>query len=177
MASGAGAEHLTSVLQGITFPAPANRLLTRQQTFPPLQPYVRMRNMSTTAEMTACSEALLEGNLSTLIFDKITQFNFISVGSQSNSSHSSQENIDSSANIVPTITILSPNNGNGNSRSGESLASESPPKSSSHKREPEALDKEKATKIARLSETGQQYEKENVDPRRFLPPVRINLGL
>lgn len=36
--------------------------LTRQQTFPPLQPYVRMRYMSTTAEMAQCSEALIEGD-------------------------------------------------------------------------------------------------------------------
>lgn len=74
--------------------------------------------------------------------------------------------MDNSTSIVPTITILSPSNG----RAGESLAIElTKGGSASHKREPEALDKEKATKIARLSETGQQYEKENVDPRRFLP--------
>lgn len=71
---------------------------------------------------------------------------------------------------VPTITILSPSNG----RASETLITElqlTKPGSTSYKREPEALDKEKASKIARLSsESGQKYEKENVDPRRFLPP-------
>ncbi|XP_066996585.2 uncharacterized protein [Anabrus simplex] len=37
-----------------------SRFLTRQQTFPPLQPYIRVRYMSTTAEMSSCSEALAE---------------------------------------------------------------------------------------------------------------------
>lgn len=86
-------------------------------------------------------------------------------GSRSNSSHSSQEIMENSAsanvNIVPTITILSPNNGRSNN-DFEKL---------SNKRESENLDKEKGVKIARISESGQLYEKENVDPRRILPPV------
>ncbi|XP_014230537.1 uncharacterized protein LOC106654913 isoform X3 [Trichogramma pretiosum] len=39
--------------------------LTRQQTFPPVQPFARMRYMSTTAEMSqCCTEVLLEGDSS-----------------------------------------------------------------------------------------------------------------
>ncbi|XP_054273883.1 high affinity cAMP-specific 3',5'-cyclic phosphodiesterase 7A-like isoform X3 [Macrosteles quadrilineatus] len=45
------ASRLSSVLHGTTL-APPSRL-TRQQTFPPLQPYVRMRYMSTTGELNA----------------------------------------------------------------------------------------------------------------------------
>lgn len=59
---------------------------------------------------------------------------------------------------------MSPSNG----RPSEILLSESiPGKSSSNnnKREPEHLEKEKSYKIAKLSESGQKYEKENVDPR------------
>lgn len=43
------ASRLSSVLHGSTL-APPSRL-TRQQTFPPLQPYVRVRYMSTTGEL------------------------------------------------------------------------------------------------------------------------------
>lgn len=60
MTSSAAADRLSSVMQS-GFVAPASKCLTRQQTFPPLQPYVRMRYMSTTAEMTSCTEALIEG--------------------------------------------------------------------------------------------------------------------
>ncbi|XP_058829068.1 cGMP-inhibited 3',5'-cyclic phosphodiesterase 3B-like isoform X2 [Topomyia yanbarensis] len=38
--------------------------LIRQQTFPPLQPYIRTRYMSSQAELGACPEALLESNSS-----------------------------------------------------------------------------------------------------------------
>ena len=58
------ASRLSSVLHGAsnggsTSGVPS-RYLTRQQTFPPLQPYVRIRYMSTTAEMSTCSEVLPE---------------------------------------------------------------------------------------------------------------------
>jgi hypothetical protein len=58
------ASRLSSVLHGggngtPTSQAPS-RFLTRQQTFPPLQPYVRIRYMSTTAEMATCTEDLAE---------------------------------------------------------------------------------------------------------------------
>ncbi|XP_075230005.1 uncharacterized protein LOC142329369 isoform X2 [Lycorma delicatula] len=46
------ATRLQSVLHGSTLAPPQSRLpLTRQQTFPPLQPYVRVRYMSTTGEL------------------------------------------------------------------------------------------------------------------------------
>lgn len=67
MTSSAAADRLSSVMQS-GFMAPASKCLTRQQTFPPLQPYVRMRYMSTTAEMTSCTEALLEGDLHFFFF-------------------------------------------------------------------------------------------------------------
>ncbi|KAI5701050.1 hypothetical protein M8J75_005645 [Diaphorina citri] len=45
------ASRLSSVLHGSScLTLPANRMLTRQQTFPPLQPYVRQRYMSTTGQ-------------------------------------------------------------------------------------------------------------------------------
>jgi len=58
------ASRLSSVLHGggngtHTSQAPS-RFLTRQQTFPPLQPYVRIRYMSTTAEMATCTEDVAE---------------------------------------------------------------------------------------------------------------------
>ncbi|XP_031780628.1 uncharacterized protein LOC100114896 isoform X2 [Nasonia vitripennis] len=45
---------------------PRQAMLTRQQTFPPVQPYARMRYMSTTAEMSQCctAEVLLEADSS-----------------------------------------------------------------------------------------------------------------
>ncbi|GLG93651.1 cAMP-specific 3',5'-cyclic phosphodiesterase [Gryllus bimaculatus] len=62
------ASRLSSVLHGASSSvsrsvlAPSTlgpaRFLTRQQTFPPLQQYVRIRYMSTTAEMANCSEPL-----------------------------------------------------------------------------------------------------------------------
>lgn len=42
----------------------ASKQLIRQQTFPPLQPYVRTRYMSTTAELGGCAEALAESRSS-----------------------------------------------------------------------------------------------------------------
>ncbi|XP_051174345.1 uncharacterized protein LOC127290025 isoform X2 [Leptopilina boulardi] len=56
------ASRLSSVLQPDNHPRPQQKQLTRQQTFPPLQPYVRMRYMSTTAEMSQCCEILMEAD-------------------------------------------------------------------------------------------------------------------
>ena len=48
------AGRLSTVLHGGTATlAPPTARLTRQQTFPPIQPYIRVRYMSTTAEMQA----------------------------------------------------------------------------------------------------------------------------
>ncbi|XP_069692558.1 uncharacterized protein [Periplaneta americana] len=55
------ASRLSCVLHG------ASRLLTRQQTFPPLQPYVRVRYMSTTAEMSSCSEVPADSSSSSTL--------------------------------------------------------------------------------------------------------------
>lgn len=60
MTSSAAASRLTSVLQGGSG-APITKALTRQQTFPPPQPYVRMRYMSATVEMSTCTETVMEG--------------------------------------------------------------------------------------------------------------------
>ncbi|XP_039286708.1 uncharacterized protein LOC111045382 isoform X3 [Nilaparvata lugens] len=52
------ATRLQSVLHASTGLAPPSRLpLTRQQTFPPIQPYVRQRYMSTTGEMVAADSS------------------------------------------------------------------------------------------------------------------------
>lgn len=58
---------------------PGSRTLTRQQTFPPLQPYVRVRYLSTTAEMATCREALLEGNCLLLNFMMILLIKFYNI--------------------------------------------------------------------------------------------------
>lgn len=59
------ADKLNIVMHGATnFPnitfLNTSKQLIRQQTFPPLQPYVRARYMSSTAELGTCPEALLE---------------------------------------------------------------------------------------------------------------------
>jgi len=54
------ASRLSSVLHGTTLAPPAR--LTRQQTFPPLQPYVRQRYMSTTGEFNADSSSTSSGS-------------------------------------------------------------------------------------------------------------------
>ncbi|XP_076665055.1 uncharacterized protein LOC143367298 isoform X3 [Andrena cerasifolii] len=62
----AEASRLSSVLQPDNQKAGSqSKQLTRQQTFPPLQPYIRMRYLSTTAEMSQCySQILMEGDSS-----------------------------------------------------------------------------------------------------------------
>lgn len=64
MTSSPAAVRLSSVLQGGSgVVGPPNKALTRQQTFPPPQPYVRMRYMSATVEMSTCTETVHEGKL------------------------------------------------------------------------------------------------------------------
>lgn len=68
MSDSAHADRLNLVLHGASSANTCNTLgimntskhLVRQQTFPPLQPYVRTRYMSSTAELGACPEALVE---------------------------------------------------------------------------------------------------------------------
>ncbi|XP_076397422.1 uncharacterized protein LOC100877791 isoform X3 [Megachile rotundata] len=62
----AEASRLSTVLQPDSQkPGSQSKQLTRQQTFPPLQPYVRMRYLSATAEMSQCySQILVEGDSS-----------------------------------------------------------------------------------------------------------------
>ncbi|XP_015117340.1 uncharacterized protein LOC107041345 isoform X2 [Diachasma alloeum] len=55
------ASRLCTILQPEAQKSAQSKQLTRQQTFPPLQPYVRIRYMSTTAEMSKClTETLME---------------------------------------------------------------------------------------------------------------------
>ncbi|XP_056636070.1 uncharacterized protein LOC130444827 isoform X1 [Diorhabda sublineata] len=155
MTSNTAVSRLTSVLQGNTLPP--TKCLTRQQTFPPPQPYMRMRYMSATAEMSTCTETPYEGD------------------SRSNSSHGSHEHISNNLSsipqyTIPAIAVLSPNN----SRPPDLLLPEAtlpPPPAqktfANNKRETEAVEKEKTCKMVKLSEPGQRYEKENVDPRRL----------
>lgn len=61
------ASRLSTVLQSSTDsqPSPQTKQLTRQQTFPPLQPYARTRYMSATAEMSQCyTQVLMEADSS-----------------------------------------------------------------------------------------------------------------
>uniref|UniRef100_A0A336MZQ1 Phosphodiesterase n=1 Tax=Culicoides sonorensis TaxID=179676 RepID=A0A336MZQ1_CULSO len=68
MSDSAHADRLNLVLHGASSANTYNTLgimntskhLVRQQTFPPLQPYIRTRYMSSTAELGACPEALVE---------------------------------------------------------------------------------------------------------------------
>ncbi|XP_055624861.1 uncharacterized protein LOC129767730 [Toxorhynchites rutilus septentrionalis] len=71
MTDGICGDRLNLVLHGAVSVNTTNLLtvgtskhLIRQQTFPPLQPYVRTRYMSSQAELGACPEALLESNSS-----------------------------------------------------------------------------------------------------------------
>lgn len=168
MTSSAAVGRLSSVLHGGTG-GPINKSLTRQQTFPPPQPYVRMRYMSATVEMSTCTETVHEGIvISSFENFKFYYYLFSIDDSRSNSSHSSHDNISNPPQYtIPSIAVLSPNNG----RPSDVLllsSSDSPPAkstNSNNKREPEYSDKEKSYKIAKLSETGQKCEKENVDPR------------
>nr|XP_029729554.1 uncharacterized protein LOC109400568 isoform X1 [Aedes albopictus] len=72
MTAGICGDRLNLVLHGAVSVGNNANLLTvgtskhliRQQTFPPLQPYVRTRYMSSQAELGACPEALLESNSS-----------------------------------------------------------------------------------------------------------------
>lgn len=63
MTSSIAAGRLSSVLHGGTGVTigPPSKALTRQQTFPPPQPYVRVRYMSATVEMSTCAETAHEG--------------------------------------------------------------------------------------------------------------------
>lgn len=70
MTNSACAEKLNYLMHGTTNFAPnihllglsTSKHLIRQQTFPPLQPYVRARYLSSTAELGTCPEALLESH-------------------------------------------------------------------------------------------------------------------
>lgn len=172
MTSSAAASKLSSVLQGNSV-APPSKCLTRQQTFPPPQPYVRMRYLSATVEMSTCAETVHEGKYSGYRWIVLSQLWCISGDSRSNSSHGSQENISNAPHYtIPSIAVLSPNN----SRSPDFLIPEVPQpvhKSSlsGNKREQEGNDKEKVCKMVKLSDPGQRYEKENVDPRRLTATV------
>ncbi|XP_031349176.1 uncharacterized protein LOC116175186 isoform X3 [Photinus pyralis] len=142
------AGRLSSVLHGTSI-GPPSKALTRQQTFPPPQPYVRVRYMSATVEMSTCTETPHEGE------------------SGSNSSHSSQENISSAIPqySIPSIAVLSPNNSQPPELLVPDILPSVRPCISNNKREQENAEKEKASKIPKLAETDQRFEKENVDPR------------
>uniref|UniRef100_U5ERI9 Phosphodiesterase n=1 Tax=Corethrella appendiculata TaxID=1370023 RepID=U5ERI9_9DIPT len=72
MTDGACADRLNLMLHGASsvgnttnlLAVGASKHLIRQQTFPPLQPYIRARYMSSQADLSACPEALLESNSS-----------------------------------------------------------------------------------------------------------------
>lgn len=169
MTSSPAAGRLTSVLQGGSGIGPPNKSLTRQQTFPPPQPYVRMRYMSATVEMSTCTETVVEGaQLFKLKFFFIHFHTFIADDSRSQSSHGSYENISSNFSQqynIPSIAVLSPNN----SRGPDLLLPEIPASKCSvsrNKREQENSDKEKPGKMVKLSEDAQLHEKENLDPKK-----------
>lgn len=147
---------------------PGSRCLTRQQTFPPLQPYIRVRYLSTTAEMSTCRETLMEG------------------GSHSNSSISSHENPEDESKQwiqgIPTVAILSPNN----SRAPDSFTHEqqnnkpcSAQAQAGSKRTETAdwsEDKENTAKIPKMSCDGVfRGQKENLDPKRSFINVSDHL--
>ena len=139
------ASRLSSVIHGngsnILSVAPPSgpRYLTRQQTFPPLQPYARQRYMSTTAEMSSCSEAVAE------------------LGSRS--SESSRTDI--------SLSRQQSDQQNENDSPPASTTATSPPSISSRSTKRETSPCGKAPKIAKLSEPSTtRCQKENVDPRQ-----------
>ncbi|XP_025836823.1 uncharacterized protein LOC108734071 [Agrilus planipennis] len=163
--SNGAAAKLSSVLHGS---APPTKALTRQQTFPPPQPYVRMRYMSATVEMTTCPESAQEG----------TSDSSVSSSREHISSTSTTAVCVTQHNVIPSIAVLSPNNGKSPdsqvpeltlspiSSSPMSLVSKTSSSTSSYKREQEnVFEKEKASKLPKLSDTEQKQGKENLDPR------------
>lgn len=118
---------------------PTSRYLTRQQTFPPLQPYARQRYMSTTAEMSSCSEAVAE------------------LGSRS--SESSRTDL--------SLSRQQSDQQNENDSPPASTTVTTPPSISSRSTKRETSPCGKAPKIAKLSEPPTtRCQKENVDPRQ-----------
>ncbi|XP_076263165.1 uncharacterized protein LOC143198089 isoform X2 [Rhynchophorus ferrugineus] len=167
MSSNAAISRLTSVLQSAAERAAqatigsTTKCLTRQQTFPPPQPYMRVRYMSATVEMTTCPETPHEGDSRT-------------------SSISSHENISASDNTqqcppqvsqaqnytIPAIAVLSPNN----SRPPDLLLPGEPKTfCNNNKRETDTTngEKEKEKRVKLSESSGPFCEKENVDPRRL----------
>ncbi|XP_021930997.1 uncharacterized protein LOC110835253 isoform X3 [Zootermopsis nevadensis] len=172
------ASRLSSVLHGggngTAASLAPSRFLIRQQTFPPLQPYVRIRYMSTTAEMSTCSEVLAEG------------------ASYSNSSSSSTSDHASAATLscqvsdqaeVPSNLTCSKNgcatpNGkirtlrdNGRICAVEQKCVNEKVVTVRSKREQTDAASEKSSKMAKISDSwtpqnsGHRWEKENVDPQ------------
>ncbi|KAH1003670.1 hypothetical protein HUJ04_003551 [Dendroctonus ponderosae] len=173
MSSSSAIRHLTSVLQSAADRATQatsgsnTKCLTRQQTFPPPQPYMRVRYMSATVEMSTCPETSHEGD------------------SRTSSSHSSHENISRSENAkkqlihsvhppnqqsanytIPAIAVLSPNN----SRPPDLLLStDSKTHCISNKRETDSSggEKEKEKRVKLSESSGPFCEKENLDPSKL----------
>ncbi|XP_050312092.1 cAMP-specific 3',5'-cyclic phosphodiesterase 4A-like isoform X2 [Anthonomus grandis grandis] len=164
MTSNSAIRHLTAVLQSAADRATqatagaTAKCLTRQQTFPPPQPYMRVRYMSATAEMTTCPEG----------------------DSRSNSSYSSHENVSRGDTVqllqqqqpasytIPAIAVLSPNN----SRPPDLLLPGETKTlgSNNNKRETEAAscaEKEKEKRVKLSESSGPFCEKENLDPRQI----------
>lgn len=159
------ASRLSSVLHGGASPLgnASKSQLTRQQTFPPVQPYVRQRYMSTTAEMSTCSDSLFE---------------------KSNSSGSSKTDVSSNRGLSREGSGDSPSETHCGTKHGcrtpplsrgcvlrESNRSSSKQsdndRQSGSKRETDCSSREKGIKVAKLSDDTMAglCEKENVDPR------------
>lgn len=71
MTSCADSGRLSSVLHGGPSTGMTSKALTRQQTFPPPQPYIRMRYLSATVEMSTCAETANEGNSYSFILEQL----------------------------------------------------------------------------------------------------------
>lgn len=158
------ASRLSSVLHGGTSPLgnPPKSQLTRQQTFPPLQPYVRQRYMSTTAEMSTCSDGLME---------------------KSNSSGSSKTDLNSNRGLSREGSGDSPSESHCGTKHGcrtpplsrgcvlresnRSSKQSDSDRGSGGKRETDCSSREKGIKVAKLSDDTMVglCEKENVDPK------------
>ncbi|XP_060521042.1 uncharacterized protein LOC132698791 isoform X2 [Cylas formicarius] len=165
MTNNAAVSRLTTVLQNLAAQSQAAasgmapKCLTRQQTFPPPQPYMRVRYMSATAEMSTCPEMAHEGE----------SYSNSSQGSHSNISHSDKAPLQSFP--IPSIAVLSPNNSQCSDLVSEMQRSLS---CNNNKRETERGDADKITKMVKLSEGAAGREKENMDPKRL--QTTINLG-
>ncbi|KAK6629518.1 hypothetical protein RUM43_003335 [Polyplax serrata] len=143
---------------------PVKCQLTRQQTFPPLQPYVRQRYMSTTVELSRCPN--MESNSSSKS-DISTKWGVNGDGSTEScgDTHCGTKN---GCRTPPVLVLRESNRSSINYNDQE--------KQGTGKRETESSSHERGIKVAKLWDDKLLfgcYEKENLDPRKICNELNI----